>query len=152
PVIFCAFVWASCVPNRKVTLLQNQDLYPKNIVHDTVVRSYEPEQFDYRVQPNDLLSIRFESITQQEFDFLSAPPTVNPNANVNALSAQLIGELVDQDGMVPFPVIGKVKVAGLTVFQIQDTLQVIANRYLNSPTVKVRLLNYRFTILGEAAR
>lgn len=143
---------ASCVSNRKVTLLQNNDVYSKNLPIDTAVRSYSPESFDYKVQPNDLLSIRFESITQQEFDFLSPPPNNNQSLNMTPLSALVIGELVDQDGKVLFPVIGKVKVSELTVFEIQDTLQQIANQYLESPIVKVRLLNFRFTILGEVSR
>jgi polysaccharide export outer membrane protein len=142
----------SCVSNKKVTLLQKDDVYKKTLPTDTVVRAYEPDEFEYKVQPNDLLSIRFESITQQKFDFLSPGPNMGQNLNVTPLSAQLIGELVDEEGNVPFPVIGKVRVAGLTVFQIQDTLQQIANQYLESPVVKVRLLNFRFTILGEAAK
>jgi polysaccharide export outer membrane protein len=151
-LLFAAILFmGSCVPNKKVTLLQKNDVYEKNLPIDTVVRTYDPSSFDYKIQPNDLLSIRFESISQEKFDFLDEPGNVQ-NLNVTPASAQLIGELVDEEGKVPFPVIGKIKVSGLTVFQIQDSLQKVADQYLESPIVKVRLLNYRFTILGEAVR
>ena len=131
--------------------MQENDVNVRNLPKDTVLRSYEPEAFNYRVQPNDILSVRFESITPEKYDFLS---NSNPSAmaNINPTSALLMGELVDEDGEIPFPVLGKVKVEGLTVFEIQEKLQAAANEYLESPVVKVRLLNYRFTILGEVAR
>src|SRR5690606_19988213 len=85
----------------------------------------------------------------EEFDFFSQ---TTQQQNVNVLTggnAQILGELVDESGEIPFPVIGKVKVIGLTVFEIQEKLQQIANQYLESPIVKVRLLNFRMTLLGE---
>ena len=56
---------------------------------------------------------------------------------------------MDEGGMIPLPVVGKVKVGGITVLEAQDKLQELASQYFDSPKTKVRLLNYRVTILGE---
>lgn len=149
--LLLAVVGSSCVTNKKYVYLQKEDVNKKDLPLDSAMRSYQPIAFDYRIQPQDLLSIRFESLTPKEFDFL------NLNAGGNNLNIQqggagalLMGDLVDEKGEVPFPFLGKVQVGGLTVFEIQEKLQILANQYLDSPVVKVRLLNYRFTLLGEA--
>lgn len=147
-----AFVMLSaCVSNKKSVLLQKNDVNRKDLLRDTIVRTYVVDTFQYLIQPNDLLSVRFESLTDEKYDFLSQNLQVGA-MNLSGANALLVGELVDESGNLPFPVIGKVKVAGLTVFDIQDTLQALANLHLEAPVVKVRLLNYRFTILGEVAR
>lgn len=151
--VLALLFFSACVPNRKVTLLQQKDLNAGNLLKDSVVRSYQPDTFSYKIQPNDLLSVRFESLTPEKYDFLSNKNLQQMGGNMASGSgALLIGELVDDQGEIPFPAVGKVKVGGLTVFQIQDKLQAIANQYLESPVVKVRLLNYRFTLLGEVTQ
>lgn len=142
----------SCVPNRKYVYLQKDDVNAKNLPLDTVVRGYSRPTFDYKIQPEDILSIRFESPTAKEYNFLATEVEAGMQAVNQQANPLLIGELVDHDGMVPFPVIGKVKVAGLTVYEAQDTLQKVANLYLENPIVKVRLINFRFTILGEVVK
>jgi len=145
---------SSCVSNRKVVLLQKDDLHKKNLPKDSTVREYEVEKFDYKIQPNDIISVRFNSLTTKELDFFAtyANQQGSPIGNLGTGSAQLIGELVDERGEIPIPVAGNIKVAGLTVFEVQDTLQKIANHYFESPIVKVRLLNYRITLLGEVGK
>lgn len=149
------FLFASCVTNKKFLYLQNKgDLSKKNNPPDTSVREYTLEDFSYKLQTNDIISVRYQSLTAKEFDFFATQNQQN-NSGVAAGSAGnflLVGELVDEKGEIPVPVIGKVKVQGLTVFQAQDTIQKLANRYLESPIVKVRLLNYRATILGEVTK
>src|SRR5260221_2985751 len=139
----------SCVTNRKYQMLQKGDVNKSNLPSDSVMRRYHVEKFDYKIQTNDIISVRYESLTAKEYDFLSSKPGTAAGGSGFIGGALLLGELVDENGEIPFHVVGKVKVAGLTIFQIQDTLQAIANRYLESPTVKVRLLNYRITFLGE---
>jgi polysaccharide export outer membrane protein len=140
----------SCVTNRKYQMLQKNDVNIQNQPADSVMRKYDVRKFDYKIQPNDILNIRFESLTSKDYDFLSSQPMTQGNALIGG--ALLMGDLVDDLGEIPFPVVGKVKVAGMTVLQAQDSLQMIANRYLESPTVRVRLLNYRATFLGEVNR
>jgi polysaccharide export outer membrane protein len=140
----------SCVPNKKVVLLQKGDVnsLPTGTRDGSVARAYALDTFHYKIQPNDIVSIRFESIGLKEFDFLAS----NPQAQLAGAGPLLllVGELVDEHGYVPVPSIGKFKVGGLTVFEAQEKLRLIAeSRGLRSPTVRVRLLNYRVTILGE---
>ena len=150
--IACVVFFSSCVPNKKYVFLQHKDVNVKSVPTDTVVRQYDHPDFEYQIQPEDILSIRFESLTPKEYDFLTKESGFSNQSINQQANPLLVGELVDANGNVPFPVIGKVKVAGLTVYQAQDTLQKIATMYLDNPLVKVRLINFRVTLLGEVNR
>jgi polysaccharide export outer membrane protein len=149
-VVVLVWVGFGCVPNKKVTYIQKNDVKAKSVPLDTVMRTYNVLQWDYKIQPQDVLSIRFESLTPEEFNFLNQ--NVSQQAMINPQTAALYGELVSLEGEVNYPVVGKVKVAGLTIFEIQDKLQKLADEYLDSPKVIVRLLNFRVTVLGEVPR
>ena len=142
---------ASCVPNKKIQLMQKGDVNQTDLPKDSVVRTYALDTFQYKVQPNDVLYIQFQSLTNKEFNFFSQSASPQQGLNVAAIGGggQLFGELVDENGNIPLPVVGKVRVAGLTVFQVEDRLKEIAEQYIESPIVKVRLMNYRITVLGE---
>jgi polysaccharide biosynthesis/export protein len=138
-------IFSACVPNRKYVYLQKNDL-SGSTPKDTAVRSYDQREFEYKIQPNDALYVRFESLTAAEYDFFKETGPNNASGNRNFA---VTSELVDPDGKILFPVIGKIQVSGLTVFQAQDSLQALVGKYLEAAVVKVRLVNFRFTILGE---
>lgn len=146
---FCALgMLASCVPNRKYQYLQKDDVNAKQVKLDTVTRAYNMPDFTYRIQPQDILYIRFEHLSDEEFDFFSQQQ--NTRINSGASNIALFGELVNENGEIEYPVVGKIKVSGLTITEIQDKLEVIAGEAgLKSPAVSVRLVNFRFTVLGE---
>jgi polysaccharide export outer membrane protein len=147
------FLGASCVTNKKFVLLQKNDLHRKDLPIDSVVREYQPTSFEYKLQPEDIVYVRFESLTPKDYDFLNQNPMMQGgNMNLQAGNALIIGELLDLNGEIPFPFLGKVKLGGLSVFEAQDKLQMISEQYLDKPVVKVRLINFRFTVLGEVNR
>ncbi len=143
-------IMASCVGNKRLVYLQKDDLH-KDMRTDTVLRDYDLYYQDYRIQPQDVLSVQFQSLTEEDYDIFSdfgfGGGGIGGGGGAGLLA--LRGELVDPQGTISFPIVGKIKVQGMTVFEVQDTLQAIAVEYVEDPIVKVRLLNYRFTILGE---
>ena len=59
------------------------------------------------------------------------------------------GYLVNKEGIIDFPVLGKLPVKGLTINQLKDMLVLKLDQYLKNPIVNARLLNYKITVLGE---
>jgi polysaccharide export outer membrane protein len=64
-------------------------------------------------------------------------------------NSELAGYLVDFDGFLEFPVIGRVKTEGLTSKQLKDTLTSQLRPYLREPLVIIRFMTFKFTVLGE---
>ena len=67
---------------------------------------------------------------------------------------QVEGYLVDQDGYIIFPVIGKVKVDGITYDSLQNKLQqlLINGEYVLDAVVTVSPMNFRVSVVGEVRR
>jgi polysaccharide export outer membrane protein len=59
---------------------------------------------------------------------------------------------VDANGAIELPLIGSLKVAGLTTMQARDTIKAKLTKYLKEPTVNIRFLNYKISVLGEVQR
>ncbi|MBP5667640.1 MAG: polysaccharide biosynthesis/export family protein [Salinivirgaceae bacterium] len=64
----------------------------------------------------------------------------------------LQGYMIDPEGNIKFPMIGDVKLAGLTLNEARDLIQSKIDEYIANVVVAVRLLNYDITVLGEVAR
>ncbi len=144
---------AGCVPNKKLVYLQDGDELKNrdDIPINEVLRARQLQIEEYEIQPLDVLQIQFLTITDEEFDFFTKAISRgrnNNNGNSNN-NGGANGVLVDTEGYVEFPVIGKVLLSGLTIFEAQAKLQELGSRYLKDVVVRVRMLNFRFTIMGE---
>ncbi|WP_162053463.1 polysaccharide biosynthesis/export family protein [Pontibacter pamirensis] len=104
-----------------------------------------------RIQPDDLLSINISSLSPEGnalfnktvFTTASTRSSDVASANIND------GYLVDRDGFIEFPVLGKINLGGMTKREAQEMLNRRLQEYLKEPTVNIRYLNFRITVLGE---
>jgi len=152
-ILVSSFLFGACVSNKKVQYLQYDDVNVKEVILDSLLRTYSPAIYEHKIQPEDVLKVTVQTITGDEFNFFKTDFDKSSNQNLSGNNALIFGELVDEQGEIEYPVIGKVRVAGLTVFEVQELLQKKAiENGLKEPVVKVRILNYRFTILGETNR
>ena len=60
--------------------------------------------------------------------------------------------LVDKDGSIDFPVVGKVKIAGLSGEEVKALLRDKLSDYLKEPIINIRLRNFTISVLGEVHR
>ncbi|MFM9027651.1 MAG: polysaccharide biosynthesis/export family protein [Bacteroidota bacterium] len=98
------------------------------------------------IQPGDLLNIYVASSSAEAskyFNFSERPEDQNSMANAY---------LVDDEGNVHLPMIGDMKVVGLTSGAARDTLTRRLEKYLVNPSVKLTIRNFRVTVIGEVAR
>lgn len=139
-------VMSACVPTKKYVLLQKNDLNKKDMPLDTILRSYNLKLAYYKIQPQDMLSVNVQTLTPDEYNFIKQ---LNPIQGSLGMTGAAIGYLVDNEGNVDFPVIGKVKLAGLSVFDAELKMKEVLKDLLRDPVVRIRLLNFRFTFVGE---
>lgn len=101
------------------------------------------------IQPNDIVSVKVTTDVPE----LAVPYNIvsMQQNNIQGIQLQLQGYLVANDGTINIPVLGTQKIAGLTLEQAEKQIQkdLVANGYLKNPVVVCRLLNAKFTVLGE---
>lgn len=102
------------------------------------------------IQKDDLLYIRVYSRSHGFRQEVDAPYNLTPEAGTGSgTSEATTGYLVDRFGNIEYPQIGLVRAEGLTRDQLADTIRSKFSDKLSEPSVVVRFLNYRVTVLGE---
>ena len=132
---------SSCYTVKKVTYLQS-DENVLELPNNAVI---------YRVQPNDILNIRVQSLDPEQSNFFNISAGERQNQNANPASMFLSGYSVNQDGLINLPIVGEIKVSGLTVEEIRVLIQSEINKYLLDAIVLVKLTSFKISVLGDVA-
>ena len=121
---------------------------PKDVVYlqDVKINSRVKAALQYRtvIHVDDLLSIVVSCD-----DIETAPMIGLGQNNTRTGNDQLYGYLVDTDGTIDFPVLGKIKVEGLSRTELAAKLKGELSNYLKNPIVTIQYLNFKVTVLGE---
>ena len=132
-------ILSSCLQNRNIVYLQDS----KNSRVDS---TYTNQPVYYKLQPNDNLHIRINSSNKDVNEFFNGN---KGSIDGNMITITLNGSIINDSGFVSMPSIGGILVAGKTVAEAEKTIQEKVNIYLNDAVVSVKLLSFRFSVLGE---
>jgi polysaccharide export outer membrane protein len=145
-LIVCCQLTA-CINTQKLVYFQTLSGMPERV---------QQQPFNPPIQPGDLLSIQISSLNPEAslafnpyaLPNSTQPTTLSPSVPIPATP----GYVVSPDSSITIPLIGKVKVVGKTTAMAADLITQKVLPFLKEPTVSVRSLNFRITVLGEVAR
>ena len=154
-VIGCLFLTAmfsSCVSTKSITYFQtSSDI---DTARYATLATIKPTAS--RIQTDDILAVIVSSLSEESNGILNASNTSGVNMasfpGGTSSGSQPLGYLVDSTGAIILPFVGKVKVSGMTLVEASNFLKEKLSRYIKEPTVNVRTLNHKFTVIGEVSR
>jgi polysaccharide biosynthesis/export protein len=106
------------------------------------------------IKPDDLLSITIETVDADITRLLNSANAVSQTTNAPASVTQqtIPGYLVDKNGEIELPFVGKIKLSGYTTIQARDTITAAISQYIKSPIVNIKFANFKVTVLGEVLK
>ena len=135
---------SSCIPQKRLEYINdpvnNQNVYQLN---------QKPKNL---IKPNDELYIRVSSFDDVAHNFFNNQSNSNYLNYGNDVSVSLISYTVNDSGYIYFPIIGHILVKDLTINEATDKLKNLLSEYFNQPTVLIKFVNKRVTVMGEVAR
>lgn len=140
--MFFVFFFLSCGSRKDIVYYQNIDsLNGKN----------EENTYELKIQHDDLLMI----VVSADSPEIAAPFNLKA-ANVVTVSNQdFMGRessqlyLVDSKGVIDFPVLGKLKISGLTRTAVVELIKNKVSQYIKNPIVNLRVMNFKVAVQGE---
>ena len=109
-----------------------------------------PVPDEYSIRPNDQLYIQVISDDPVNAAFLNLNNVQNiSSAGSSSGNLELITYLVDNEGNIEYPQLGKIHVGGLMTGEVREIIQKGVDKYLQSASVFVKLVNRSITVLGE---
>ena len=147
----------SCAAPQKTIYFQENTPLDPHVQVENIERRKE-----ITILPDDILAINVSSIssitavtgaTDPVMIFNEGGTVYNVTASIGGAAGGAGGAnkgyLVDANGFIDYPVLGRVKVSGMTLRQVKDMLAKRLEDFVKEPVVEARILNYRITVLGE---
>ena len=146
-IAICSLLFSACNSYKQVPYLQDTDMI--NSLQELF------STYDARIMPKDLLTITVNTSDPEA----AAPFNLSVQSAVSITRSTSLTQqptlqqyLVNNDGTIDFPVLGRLQIAGLTKSEAENLIREKLGAYLKeSPIVTVRMTNYKISVLGEVA-
>jgi len=138
-VITCLVFVTSCVSKKNITYFQN-DLVDQSKVSNSYKTVYKPD---------DLLQIKISSIDMEAV----IPFNLSVSASTEMTSSNPQTYLIDSNGEIDFPILGKLTIGGLSR---EDAVKLFKDKldptYVKSPSININITNFKVTVLGDVKK
>ncbi|WP_026348676.1 polysaccharide biosynthesis/export family protein [Eudoraea adriatica] len=135
-LLSCLLLLSSCGASREeVVYFQDTGNFETIVDNNKSVTKFKTD---------DLVSIHISSLDPEA----SVPFNLIRGQSEGGIVAEQVDYLIDQDGMIDFPVIGKIKIGGLSPDEVRTMLRDQLSDYLKDPIINIRLRNFTVTCLG----
>ena len=151
------FLGAACVPNKKIIYMQNMS-DESAVAESTPLVAYREDSDEYQLQFNDVIDVTMKTSSDELNAMLRVDESNNQMRNMDGLNSGdaffLTGYTVDNEGIVSLPLVGDIKVVGMTVGQVKTAIAERLQKYVleDNYFVRVRLGGIRYSALGEFQR
>ena len=133
----------SCASRKSIDYIQGSENKEFNV-----------EKYEVLLQPDDILVIIVtakQPDLAKNFNKLYLNAASNESRNINTVEP-LYTYLINQEGEITFPVLGKIKLAGLTRIEAENKITVLLEDYIKAPSVTIRVTNFKVSVVGEVSR
>jgi polysaccharide export outer membrane protein len=152
--IFPGFFFSCMTPPKNVAYFQDADKYQQNLRITSDSTSYEPiiKNFDEL-----LITVTAPVLTQEIVAQFNRPMTAyltpGETGALNVQQAPTVQTyIVDHDGNINYPVIGRISLAGLAKSQAIERIRGLVSNYIKDPVVNIKIMSFKVTVLGEVLK
>ncbi len=142
---------SSCGSNKKITYLQNVPDSLKVPIEVQLPSFKEP-----KIKPDDILQVSVQTLDPNASALTGIQTTssysIQASSSMSPNGSTVPGFLVDKNGYIELPLVGKIKVSGYTTPEARDLIRSKSSYYYKDPVVNVRFANFNITVLGEVTR
>lgn len=146
-VTFVLLLFSSCRTGKELALFQDLNSEQNTQVQEVRTAAFDP----LRLQTDDQLQIVISSISPEASQLFNLMGSAVITGNNNTQNMQSVYS-VSPSGNITIPIIGDVKVAGLTTDEAKAEIKHAVSEYLKDAVISVTLINFRVTVMGEVQR
>ena len=138
-------VCCSCASRKKIVYFNNAEV-GVNLNIDSIY--HHP-----KIQINDILKIDLTALEPESLmPYRFEKQLMGQSGNRQIDMLKLEGFLVDKNGNIDYPGIGEISVLGKTTQSVQELIESKLSKFVKDVNVRVRLVNFKFTVMGEVSR
>jgi polysaccharide export outer membrane protein len=106
---------------------------------------------DLKLKENDVISVNIFGCDEESLKIFNLPMSQNTNGNKGYFIGSPVGQgyTINNNGEIDFPVVGLIKIEGLSIEDASMLIKLKVSNYLKDPKVNIQLQNFTITVLGD---